>query len=551
MSAAWVYPVLALLGLAIYRILQIGSRPKDYPPGPPTIPILGNLHLMPKENGHEQFKKWADEYGPVYSLILGLNVMIVFSSDQAVKDTFDKKSSIYSSRPEAYIARTIGGSHKVPGGYRVLNMPYGDRWRMAHRVYHSILNIKAAKSFVPYQDLENKQMLQGFLDQPDTWASHLRRYSFSLTTQMIYGFRTPTLDDWRFKTLFHNLHQFSKAMGTASAMLLDMFPLLRVLPDSLLPSRAHAKELHVNEMKLHKNNWMEVKKKLRAGTAKPSLSVDLIKAQDAEGFSDEQAAYIAGNLLEAGADTTAAQLTGFVQAMLLFPEVQKKAQAEIDLVCGGRMPTMDDWDNLPYIRACMKETNRWMPTAILGIAHSNIKEDFYMGYRIPKDSICVANVWAIHMNPKRYPNPTAFVPERYIDDNTTSMESTKQKDVSKRDHFLFGAGRRICQGMHIADRSMFLGISRLLWGFRMETPLDKDGKPITPDSKKLIPGMLVQPEPFQTSIKPRTQYHADIIRSEWASACRLLDSGEQWSETPKGMPLSTYEPGANSDTEKA
>lgn len=123
----------------------------------------------------------------------------------------------------------------------------------------------------------------------------------------------------------------------------------------------------------------------------------MIKAQDAEGFSDEQAGYIAGNLLEAGADTTAAQLTGFVQAMLLFPEVQKKAQEELDRVCGDRFPTMDDWDDLPYIRACVKETNRWMPTAILGIAHSNNKEDVYMGYRIPKDSMCVVNVWYVSL----------------------------------------------------------------------------------------------------------------------------------------------------------
>lgn len=60
--------------------------------------------------------------------------MIVFSSDQAVKDTFDKKSSIYSSRPEVYIARTVGGSHKVDGGYRVLNMVSQDHESLAYMV---------------------------------------------------------------------------------------------------------------------------------------------------------------------------------------------------------------------------------------------------------------------------------------------------------------------------------------------------------------------------------------------------------------------------------
>lgn len=105
--------------------------------------------------------------------------------------------------------------------------------------------------------------------------------------------------------------------------------------------------------------------------------------------------------------------------------------------------------------------------------------------------------------------------------------------------------------MHIADRSMFLAISRLLWGFHMEVPLDAAGKPIIPDPTKLIPGMLVQPEPFPAIINPRTQKHAATIRKEWADAFALLDAEEQWKEIPKGMPLSTYEPVATTDLEKA
>lgn len=155
------------------------------------------------------------------------------------------------------------------------------------------------------------------------------------------------------------------------------------------------------------------------------------------------------------------------------------------------------------------------------------------------------------MDPKRHPNPTVFDPERYVDDNTNSLESSQQRDVSKRDNFLFGVGRRICQGMHIADRSMFLAISRLLWGFRMEVTLDQDGKPVTPDPTKLIPGMLVQPEPFPAAIHPRTQKHAETIRKEWTDAFNLLDAEEQWREIPKGMPLSTYEPVTTAELEKA
>lgn len=130
------------LTLLFIRLLRTGRRPKDYPPGPPTIPILGNIHQvrtlypqvqmsrshmsrskpralslsaannlgnkqMPKRDAHKQFEAWAKEYGPVYSLILGNKTMVVLSSDQAVKDLLDKRSAIYSDRQDMYIGMTL------------------------------------------------------------------------------------------------------------------------------------------------------------------------------------------------------------------------------------------------------------------------------------------------------------------------------------------------------------------------------------------------------------------------------------------------------------
>jgi hypothetical protein len=98
-------------------VFKIGQRPKGIPPGPPTLPILGNLLQMPARNPHLQFQKWAEEYGPIYSLILGTKIMIVLSSDVTVKDLLDKRSGIYSDRPDSYIGGDI-----VSGGLRVLLM---------------------------------------------------------------------------------------------------------------------------------------------------------------------------------------------------------------------------------------------------------------------------------------------------------------------------------------------------------------------------------------------------------------------------------------------
>jgi len=80
--------------------------------------------------------------------------------------------------------------------------------------------------------------------------------------------------------------------------------------------------------------------------------------------------------------------------MVIFPDVQKKAQAELDEVIGrGQLPTFADYDHLPYIRAVVKEIMRWRPVGPVGIPHRVIQNDVYEGYHIPKGAICIPNVW--------------------------------------------------------------------------------------------------------------------------------------------------------------
>lgn len=232
---------------------------------------------------------------------------------------------------------------------------------------HNLLNASIAKNYVPYQVLENKQMLFDFLTDPEHFLQHIRRYSNALTTTMMFGWRTPTYQDAKLQQLFEGFGEFAELNMTGTAALIDFFPVLRRLPDLLLPTQARAKELHKKEEGLYVSHWLNTKQEIAQGTNKPCFCVGMAEAQKRDDFSDEQAAYISGTLLEAGSDTTSNTLYGFVQAMLLFPDVQRKAQEQIDKVVGpDRLPSMEDEDFLPYIRGCVKETLRWMPTTILG-----------------------------------------------------------------------------------------------------------------------------------------------------------------------------------------
>lgn len=185
-----------------------------------------------------------------------------------------------------------------------------------------------------------------------------------------------------------------------------------MLPSSLLPIKKEGQEMHHRELKLFKEYYCNAKKSLCDGTAKvrsclkslrqadtnasapkPCIAVDIVKMQKQEGLSDDLAAYISGQILQAGSETTASIIVGFIQAMVIHPDVAKAAQEELDRVCEGRLPDLNDVPNLPYIRACAKECFRWQPGLLLGVPHAVTSDDVYMGHRIPKGATVIMNVW--------------------------------------------------------------------------------------------------------------------------------------------------------------
>ena len=131
---------------------------------------------------------------------------------------------------------------------------------------------------------------------------------------------------------------------------------------------------------------------------------------------------------------------------------------------------------------------------------------------------------------------------RFWGDTLNSADSANNQDVSKRDHFVFGAGRRRCLGMHIADRSLFLGISRLLWAFDFERQIDPaTQREIVPNMDELTEGIFVLPKPFPAQIVSRSARKAERVREEWAQMLELLDADMQWKTVPEGLIWRDYE----------
>jgi len=197
--------------------------------------------------------------------------------------------------------------------------------------------------------------------------------------------------------------------------------------------------------------------------------------------------------------------------MVKFPHVARRAQEELDRVVGkSRLPTWQDKVSLPYIEKIVKETLRWRPVAVNAFYHAVTEDDEYLGYRIPKGSWIVANVWGIHLDPELYPNPHDFNPDRFDDEELG--------------HLAFGFGRRVCPGRHIGNNSLYINISRMLWAFDIRPKIRPDGTEVLVDDMAFTNGFLSQPLPFECSIMPRDQGRAEVIETKWAEADKDLAS---------------------------
>jgi cytochrome P450 len=161
----------------------------------------------------------------------------------------------------------------------------------------------------------------------------------------------------------------------------------------------------------------------------------------------------------AGAETTSAVMAWWMLAMTIYPDVQARAQAELDAVIGrDRLPTFADFDKLPYIQAMTKEALRWRPVDPIGLPHRSSEDDWYEGHYIPKGSIVIANVWALHRDRDAYgADADHFNPARHLDDN--GQLAPGPPDAAAEGHFTYGFGRRV--GTYRSMESVLYAHSRL------------------------------------------------------------------------------------------
>jgi cytochrome P450 len=182
-----------------------------------------------------------------------------------------------------------------------------------------------------------------------------------------------------------------------------------------------------------------------------------------------------------------------------------------------------DFSNLPYMNCIIKEALRIHPVLPLGVPHRVNQDDWYEGMLIPKDATVIIPIWGMHMSEMiGYEDPTLYNPDRFLAWPRLADAYAGSPDYMNRDHYTYGAGRRICPGIHLAERTQFRMTSRLLWAFEIQQKKDADGNMMPIDVDAYHEGISHTPKEFPVEFKLRSQEHLQTIRKELEAAQEFL-----------------------------
>ncbi|XP_057684800.1 cytochrome P450 2G1-like [Corythoichthys intestinalis] len=464
-----------VLMLCLYLLTKTSGRrslPAPLPPGPPSLPLIGNLHQLDKKAPFKTFLKLIESYGPVLTVHLGWQRIAVLVGLDTVKEALVDQADDFTGRgPVPFLLRATRGY-----GLAISN---GERWRQLRRFTLTTLRDfgMGRKGMEEWIQEESKHLAARF----DTTKAVPFDPSFFLSCSvsnviccLVFGQRF-SYDDERFLRLLRILSETIKFGSTPWGQLYNVFPRLM----EWLPGRHHKIFAGVDEVRAF---VMEKIEKHRS-TLSPECPRDYIDCylirQDQEKhnptseFHYDNLVSTVLNLYLAGTETTSSTIRFALNVLMKYPKVQENMQQEIHTVIGQRCPKLEDRKSLPFTDAVLHEIQRLMDIVPMGIPHYALHDITFKGYLIPKDTIIIPLLHSLLKEEKQWATPWTFNPQHFLDQNG---------NFKKNPAFLpFSAGKRACVGESLARMEIFLFVVSLLQNFTFSHAGGPDSVDLNPE----------------------------------------------------------------------
>ncbi|KAI8879367.1 cytochrome P450, partial [Backusella circina FSU 941] len=465
---------------------------KEIPVPRASYPYVGHLLSLGKYPGRA-LAKWHKENGPIIKLKMGIQNWISIDDPKLAQELFAHNGTHSSSRP-----LTNFGLH-YSYNQRGVSFANGERWKAARGALLSVLAPKQVDKYLDKIEFEASELIERLvlatgMDGSVDPASDLQMLSLNVISHVTVGKRYNSKEDPEFKSICAMIKNLIKH-GAFEKDLPQFLPAL-----SFLTTVSNVEESFIDFVK---NERDPIIKKL-IDEATVTSEINIMKILDSESFhiTPIEKLVLLCDIIAAGADTTETALYWAIAIMCNYPDVQKKIQLEIDgfVKENGTLPRFGQRDQVPYTVSVLKECMRYRPITSFGLPHATSQDIDLKGYLIPKGTVVLTCMKSMHGDLKIYDEPEKFIPERFLQ-NTKSMYASANGNVSDRDHFNFGWGRRLCPGIYLAEVEMFNSYISLFSKCTIEPVTDASSCSTYPDIiDEKNAGVIVAPIPYRVRV---------------------------------------------------